>query len=241
MPRPPARLTAALLALALAACGGPAGDGSGGDPVERGRRLFETAVGGLSCADCHGGTDGLAESRPDWRPSGHPLAGLPTRASLWGGRFDDEGRMVQAALYCAARFQYRVADELGDRGEEDFTVVPTSLDDREALRRFLLTLDGPGDGRNVDRDADVDPVFDLTGDPDRGERVWMAACAVCHGNDARGGLGPSIAGDDALDALTFVEYVRLGALDDADGWMPWYRQDRLSDQELADLAARWAE
>ena len=81
----------------------------------------------------------------------------------------------------------------------------------------------------------------MEGDFDRGAHVWASACAVCHGVDAEGGLGPSLSGADAVDAFTFVEYVRTGSLDDADGWMPWFRKDRLSDQDLADLMIRFSQ
>jgi mono/diheme cytochrome c family protein len=113
--------------------------------------------------------------------------------------------------------------------------------EREALAAYLETFEGDGTVLRLSRDADVDPVFELTGDRERGVRVWMAACATCHGDAAEGGLGPALTGDAAVDAFTFAEYVRSGALHDADGFMPWFRQDRLSDQELADLCAAFAE
>ena len=82
----------------------------------------------------------------------------------------------------------------------------------------------------------------LGGDPDDGELVWAAACAVCHGSEAEGGLGPPLTGDDAVDPFTLADYVRQGsAFDSPDTWMPHFRADRLSAQQLADLMARWAE
>ena len=113
--------------------------------------------------------------------------------------------------------------------------------DREHLLLYLGTFEGPAEAVSTRRDADVDPALELEGDFDRGEQLWMSACAICHGDEAEGGLGPSLSGDDATDAFTFAEYVRSGSLDDEDGWMPHFRKDRLSDQDLADLAIRWTE
>lgn len=231
-------LALALTPALLGACG-TAGDGET-DPVLRGRAVYERAVGGLACADCHGDRAEPLE-HPDWRPTGHALAGVGRRESLWGGRFEGAGRLTKAALLCAARYQYRIAERLGKPGREDFKLVPMAPGDRTALEAYLGTFAGDEGPRKITRDADVDPVFELTGDPDRGERVWNAACATCHGDAAEGGLGPPLSGDSAVDAFTFAEYVRSGSLEDADGWMPWFRKDRLSDQELADLCSRWAE
>jgi hypothetical protein len=178
---------------------------------------------------------------PDWRPSGHPLAGVARRERLWGKRYEGSGRLVKASLYCAARFQYRIVDRLGPAKNPDFGVVPLSNEERDHLAAYLETFEGPGDTVKLSRDADVDPAFDLTGDWDRGERVWRSACSVCHGMQAEGGLGPPLSGDDAFDGFSFAEYVRSGALKDSEGWMPWFRKDRLSDQDLADLMVRWAE
>jgi len=207
-------------------------------PVERGRAVFERAVGGLACADCHGES---ANPRPnaDWLPSGHPLSGVSRRETLWGGRFEGDDRLLHASLHCSARFQYRLLVELAKGEKLDPADVPMPDEERRDLTTYLSTFEGAGDAVAIRRDADVDPVFDLEGDYDRGKQVWMAACALCHGNDAEGTLGPSLSGSDAVDSFTFTEYVRTGSL--GAGWMPWFRKDRLSDQDLADLAARFAE
>ena len=81
-------------------------------PLDAGRAVYERSVGGLACADCHG-ESATPRTNPDWKPSGHPLAGVASRPQLWGGRFEGEHRLQSAALYCAARFQYREIVEVG--------------------------------------------------------------------------------------------------------------------------------
>ncbi len=238
------RLTAGL-AVALAAClavtsfGTSCSPSRPPDPLEAGREVFERSVGGLACADCHGESAAPREN-PDWRPAGHPLAGVAKRGDLWRGRFEGDGRLLDASMYCAARFQYRITEGLGPTEELDLAKVPVAGDQREHLLAYLRTFEGDGASPEFPRDVDVYEVFDLAGDPERGETVWRAACAVCHGYEARGDLGPGIVGADSVDEFKFAEYVRKGGYDGV-GWMPWFPPDRLSDQDLADLVARWVE
>lgn len=228
----------AFLVAALAAAGACESPDAPPDPLSAGQAVYERAVGGLACADCHG-ERAVPRPNADWRPAGHPLAGVAKRASLWGGTFDGEDRLERATLLCASRFQYRTHREPGGGPDDDFSAVPLPREDLDPLLAYLRTFDGPADLVPTRPDDDVEPLFDLTGDPDRGEEVWRSACAVCHGGEGDGGLGPSVVGEKAVDMLTFAEYVRIGAL--GSGWMPRFRLDRLTDQDLADLAARYAE
>jgi mono/diheme cytochrome c family protein len=230
----------ALLGFALlaAGCNEPGTLGK----MELGRTVYERTVGGLACADCHGESAG-PRANPDWLAPGHPLGGVLLRESLWGGRFEGDQALVDASLYCAARFQYRMLEEVfgEDRGP-DFSSVPLTREEREGLFVYLATFPGGDEPVSTRRDDDIEAVFDLGGDPDDGELVWAAACAVCHGSEAEGGLGPPLTGDDAVDPFTLADYVRQGsAFDSPDTWMPHFRADRLSAQQLADLMARWAE
>ncbi len=207
-------------------------------------------MGGLACADCHGAR---AEEtpNPDWLPPGHALGGVAERETLWNGLFKDDDRVRDAGLWCAARFQYRIAGDL-PRGEDrrpDLTAVPLSDEDRTLLTHYVTSL-APAVAVAVatlpkyDYGDSFDPenVLGLVGDRDRGERVWMASCAVCHGDDGEGGLGPGVVGAEVLEGWDFVSYIRGGGNSLADGeWMPWFDKTRLSDQDLADLAIRWAE
>ena len=67
-----------------------------------------------------------------------------------------------------------------------------------------------------------------TGSAARGEGVFAASCAGCHGADASGGVGPALA-DSGLDAEEVVGIVAAGR-----GAMPG---GLVEGQEAADVAA----
>jgi mono/diheme cytochrome c family protein len=84
---------------------------------------------------------------------------------------------------------------------------------------------GGGDGRSPQQIVDA-------GDPAKGKEVFAQNCAACHGSDGGGGSGPQLAGQDAFtDAEVVVDQIQNGG-----GGMPPFG-DRLSEQELSDVAA----
>jgi hypothetical protein len=66
----------------------------------------------------------------------------------------------------------------------------------------------------------------VTGDPVNGGTVFAAKCAVCHGANAQGGIGPALAGEDLTAALQ-------GLFGDGAS----HNGQTLSEQEIADVAA----
>ena len=73
-----------------------------------------------------------------------------------------------------------------------------------------------------------DDILALTGDTTNGGTVFAANCASCHGTDATGGSGPSIAGVAADEAVSIV----LAGEED----MPAF-DGEITDQEIADVLA----
>ncbi len=216
-----------------------------GDIVLSGRELgihaFERPVGGIACADCHGESETPRQS-PDWVLPGHPLAGVAERPSLWGGRFE-AGEVESAVLFCVTRFQHRApADYPAREDVDEFRLVPHRGDDLSALFEYVRSFAGPADAVPLRRTDDVFAATELEGDYDRGEAVWARSCAVCHGDEAGGGLGPPLDGADVPDPFSLADYVRQGAdVGARKAWMPWFTTDDLSTQDLADLISRWTE
>ena len=69
---------------------------------------------------------------------------------------------------------------------------------------------------------------DVAGDAVRGETVFEAECAGCHGDEAQGGVGPALA-DTGLDEATVATVVQQGR-----GVMP---AGIVTGQEQADVVA----
>lgn len=78
-----------------------------------------------------------------------------------------------------------------------------------------------------------DPVLDLTGNVDSGALTWQDECGLCHGQQGEGTSrgGTLVDVFDRLDEEEVLDAVRFGVSS-----MPPY-QERLSDQDLADLLA----
>ena len=83
---------------------------------------------------------------------------------------------------------------------------------------------------------DVSPVLALAGDKDMGRTLWLAkGCSGCHGDKGFGGIGPSLRRSEFFYAFTdqrIAQQVRTGK-----GVMPAFSQERISDQELANIIA----
>ncbi len=112
--------------------------------------------------------------------------------------------------------------------------------DADLLARWLARAAGPDAGPEQlepvsarDAPAALAPMPDgafARGDAARGARAWTASCAGCHGEDARGGLGPNLVDRPILwRAGEFASIVRRGG-----AAMPGAA---LSDEEVAGLLA----
>lgn len=77
---------------------------------------------------------------------------------------------------------------------------------------------------------EIDAILALPADPALGAEVYLARCALCHGDAGEGGSGPSLQGDEA------EPYELIGVILDGTGTMSGFR-DTLTEQEVADLHA----
>lgn len=73
------------------------------------------------------------------------------------------------------------------------------------------------------------------GDPGRGQDVYAANCAACHGSTGAGGVAGAGAWTPAVeqyDAVTLAEAIRVGPFQ-----MPAFGPEQITDQEAGDVAA----
>ncbi len=223
------------LVMLLAACPEPEQQVETKSAAEHGEFLFNDpsvspAPGNkVSCADCHS----VAEPRSG--DSGAPLGGVVLRTSLWGAQRD---RLLDAINDC--RYYFMLASDSWS-GEEA---------EARALYAYLETLPGSADAMPFTIGALADPGL---GDATRGEPVYDAACARCHGarDTGIGALEPAapvLPGEwladhppdqytDVERRLVFVEKTRHGTFLGYGGRMPPFSLEVLSDSQLADLMA----
>lgn len=218
--------------LLLVACGGNNDSNLSNNDLNndggevRGEDVYAQRLEGantFTCSTCHA----LSEPSPDGitRP-GHPIGGAPERASFKNGRVDS---FLEAANSCITEWMG------GTAWTED---SPEFV----ALRDYLT--DAGDDTAELTFEI-VPPPADLTGgDPEAGLARFDETCSVCHGLGGGGtNQAPPIAGRN-LELDYIAERIRLSGsatsptYDDLTGGrMPFWAADRLSDQDVIDIAA----
>jgi thiosulfate dehydrogenase len=195
-----------------------------GDP-----RLSASAFNTVSCATCH--DDGSSDAA-ERILAGHTLTDTVFRPSWWGGAAPS---LKDAVDHCLVFFM---------REERLDATAPASL----ALYEYLLSISPTRPAPPLPMTV-VENVADLPrSDPRRGERVYQAACADCHG-DAFTGAGRmselvSIVPDDSVGfaqqsgfplTTVIIEKVRHGPFFGIGGTMPPFSVESLSDDDLGAL------
>ncbi len=207
-------ILAALAMGAALAAGGAAAREPEGPPVPPGTAAHGRQIATrLGCGSCHAATfrqeadDGLLRA-------GHPLEGAAYRGSWWNGRITTD--VGDASEFCLRTFI--------DPNSSGFTAT-----ERKALVLYMQAL---GSRRGISplvllrRDAgDVDL---SAGDPERGRDVYARACTTCHDGGREAIL--LLFGD--LSPAQVAGVVRKGS-----ERMPFFQIDRLTAQQVADVAA----
>jgi len=203
------------------------------DPMTNGEMVYTTPLSSSSsftCSSCHA----LQEpARDGIRRPGHPIGDATRRATWKNGEVDS---FLAAANSCRVEWM---------------NTTEWAADDKEYLALFEFleeTADAqgvaPGQADPITIDIAAPPADAGGGDPAAGQALFNESCIICHGQDAAGTLrGPPLAGRElALDYI--VNRVRTsGRANSAvydgltGGVMPFWGANRLSDQEVLDLAA----
>lgn len=196
-----------------------------------GRVLFhDPGLGknGVACATCHA-TSEKDDNGDGLLRSGHSVWGAAKR-KFWRG---DDKRAVHPTLADAVD----VCVQLFQGGQ------PLEGRARLAIDAYLKSI-----AKNAESPLVIEPALEADldysrdkykgGDAELGRRVFYRACSTCHPKGGQG-LGPAIAGKSVADVAKkvregngFIRGSRKGA-----EWMPFFGRDRLSDRQVADVAA----
>lgn len=183
----------------------------------------------FACASCHA----LAEPAADGlRRVAHPLDNVTRRPHYKNGQLQS---LLAAVNTCRAEWMAATVwaeDDAAWAALFDWLDAQATVPRSEAIEFAIASADG----------------ITAPGDAGRGAEVYDLTCIACHGAGGVGtGLAPPLAGDllepqGGLDYI--VRRVRTSGLSDSatypgltGGRMPFWAADRLSDAELADVAA----
>lgn len=211
-------------------------------PEERGQRLASdpgfsgSSFNAFACTTCHD----APSSGGDRILPGAPLGGAVRRPAFWNGRFPT---IREAIDQCLQRFMRGVPLDPANKNSQDLYAYLQSIGHRgpTTAQPFTVAIE----------------TFDLpAGDRSRGATLWTRACGSCHGavgtgagrlTNARGETSASIVPNDTLalhakDGIVIarrviIEKIRHGAYLGFPGSMPPFAREKLSDADVADLAA----
>ena len=219
------RLLGMVLVVIISACGQPSGPAG---PASRGEELYSQPFpdgNTFSCATCHA----LFEPAEDgFRRPGHPIGDAAQRPIFKGGRLTSFREAVNVCI------------------QEWMRAEPLEQDDPRwiELSGFLRAQSGDEAVAPLELQIVAPPTELSGGDLREGEEIFSHTCAVCHGEGASGTQqAPSLIGEE-LDRETIARRIRTSGLRDSrvyenlsGGRMPFWQQDRLSDDELLHVVA----
>ena len=200
--------------------------------ADEGRKVFHDAgigTNGVSCAHCH---STVADEQADGDGlirAGHTLAGVATRG-FWRGdvRRKTFSTLGEAVDECVKLFMG--GETLQGRDRATMVAFLRSISKKKHARPDLET--GLVPNNDYDR-----PEF-RNGDADRGRELFYAACHGCH-PQGRAGIATSLEKSTVADVAKKTREgngLLRGARKEGE-WMPSFGRERLTDQQVADLAA----
>jgi mono/diheme cytochrome c family protein len=204
---------------------GPTSTGEPGPIPSGAQALYREPIAGgnsFTCETCHA----LQEPTDDGltRP-GHPIGDATRRPHWKNGKVDD---LLAAVNSCLS--EWMAAD-------------PWTASDADwlALRDWLDEQAPAGDAPALSF-AIVEPPDVEGGDPEVGRERFNSSCIVCHGRDAVGtNKGPPLSMIEPTYAAQRIRTSGVASSPIYDGLtggrMPFWAADRLSDQDVRDIAA----
>ncbi|MBI2372537.1 MAG: c-type cytochrome [Deltaproteobacteria bacterium] len=199
--------------------------------VARGRQLFhDPGLGraGVACGSCHSTVADEDKEGDGLIRAGHTLFGVAKRAHWRGDTRRSAYRDVgQAADACASVF---MGAELGATEKRAIAAFLGSISPKPSAPVTIVP------GLEASKDYKRDKY--TNGDVTRGRALFFRACHACHPHGDQG-IGPTLFGTAAETTAMWVREGNglLRGKRDPKAWSPFYGRDRLSDKDVADIAA----
>ena len=152
----------------------PSSGGEAGDRIRRGELLFdETPLyaakftqSRITCANCH--------AEGGIQPYASPMVGMPALFPMFNERAGHVISLKDRIQECFVR-------------SENGTPLEYEGPEMQALVEYIRWLSKPEPGTREYVGRGLVSLPDLKGDAVRGEGIYKAQCAGCHGKDGRGG------------------------------------------------------
>lgn len=204
-----------------------------------GGTLNPKKISGLACADCHADFD--EDANPDGKiRAGHSIIGVPQRgeAKSWMIKGDVFRRAAGGGGFCYQHFLQRVPVN-----KVDPIAIPE--EQAEALMAYFEHVSGENKGpqfelQELDKEAAIsaaDKIVAMEGDAKKGWKLYSRACNYCHPTARKAGIGSQLIRRKPPSNIQKTLHKYAAKIRGGGFIMPFYSEDRLSDQDIADIIA----
>ena len=204
-----------------------------------GGTLNPKKISGLACADCHADFD--EDANPDGKiRAGHSIIGVPQRGEAKGGmiKADIFRRAAGGGGFCYQHFLQRVPTN-----KVDPIAIPE--EQAEALMAYFEHVSGENKGpqfelQELDKEAAssaADKIVAMEGDAKKGWKLYSRACNYCHPTARKAGIGSQLIRRKPPSNIQKTLHKYAAKIRGGGFIMPFYSEDRLSDQDIADIIA----
>ena len=204
-----------------------------------GGTLNPKKISGLACADCHADFD--EDANPDGKiRAGHSMIGVPQRGEAKGGmiKADIFRRAAGGGGFCYQHFLQRVP-----ANKVDPTAIPE--EQAEALMAYFAYVSGENKGpqfelQELDKEAALaaaEKIVAMKGDAKKGWKLYSRTCNYCHPTARKAGIGSQLIRRKPPSNIQKTLHKYAAKIRGGGFIMPFYSEDRLSDQDIADIIA----
>jgi len=201
---------------------------SSGDLVAKGKEIFYQAsnLTGLKCADCH--SDGTNTSNTNTKYF-LDVIGASKRNSVYCGTItgDDVKKKGAGASICWETYLKMGKPITGDEIIALNAYYESLKGEVKESKDTYLALPNPDKAKMKE---DQQKIAALTANMQNGEMKFKETCNYCHGGKTVKHV-PSLFEDFDGNLKSIVYHARFGSK-----FMPFYSYDKLSDQDIADIA-----
>lgn len=200
--------------------------------VKAGKELYnwKSDKNNIACADCH--SDGTNDDRPLTKYFS-TIKGAAKRTSAFLGtvKKEDMAKTASGATNCWERFLKQKNPMNGDQiaSLNAYYESVSKGDEPTEIKYTSFALPTPDKTRLA---PEQDAILKMTGDKDKGEKVFNSACMFCHGDKSTVKDVDKLFDKFEGNPKSITYMVRTGKKA-----MPFFNTETVTNQDIADVAA----